>query len=160
MLVVPGAQLWLDVWIPRHDALWSDDVVQGAYWLGEAWARALRFLGVGVPEVRRGRASTDAWSRLVCFAGLGPGEVTVEGRKVVGLAQRRTAAGARLHSVALLHWDPAPLLGLLSLAPVERTTATSRLAGLARGLGELLGPPDSRTDLLGTVAEAVVSQLP
>ena len=35
------------------------------------------------------------WCPLVCFAGVGPGEVLAGGRKLVGISQRRTRAGAR-----------------------------------------------------------------
>ena len=39
---------------------------------------------------------TTPWSDLVCFAGLGPGEVLLDGRKLVGLSQRRTRNGVRI----------------------------------------------------------------
>lgn len=159
VVVAPDAQLWLDAWIGRDDPLWSDDVVRSAYWFGEAWATSLRSLGAGDPQVHRGRASTDEWSRLVCFAGLGPGEVTVEGRKVVGLAQRRSAAGALFHSMALVRWEPAPLLELLALSPEQRRQA-SRVAHSAQGLAELLHSPEEPAALLDAVALAVVSHLP
>ena len=60
--------------------------------------------------VHRGGLVATPWSRQVCFAGLGPGEVTVAGRKVVGVAQRRTRHGARFQVAALLRWDPAALV--------------------------------------------------
>ena len=53
------------------------------------------------------------WCRQICFAGIGPGEVTVDGRKVVGLAQRRTRAGALFQCAALLRWDPAEMVRLV-----------------------------------------------
>ncbi len=55
----------------------------------------------------------SAESGRACFAGLGPGEVTIGGRKAVGISQRRTRAGARFQCVAYERWDPGPLAALL-----------------------------------------------
>jgi lipoate-protein ligase A len=55
------------------------------------------------------------WSDLVCFAGLGPGEVTVDGLKVVGISQRRTRDAARFQCVAYETWDAGALLELLGI---------------------------------------------
>lgn len=112
VLVVPGDVLWVDVVVPRHDALWDDDVGRAFHWLGDAWAAA-----VGRADTHRGPLVTTPWSRAVCFAGLGPGEVTVDGRKVVGIAQRRTRDGALFQCAALLAWHPGPLAERLGLAP-------------------------------------------
>ena len=90
VLVSPGEQIWVDVWLPRGDPLWDDDVVRASLWLGSAWKRALGDLGVGDLEVHTGRLARDRWSDLICFAGVGPGEVCWKSRKLVGLAQRRT----------------------------------------------------------------------
>jgi lipoate-protein ligase A len=113
VLVEPGAQVWLDVWMPRGDPLWEEDVVRSSWWLGEVWCDALRRTGVRGCAVHRGRATRTAWSDLVCFAGVGPGEVTVGVRKLVGLAQHRSRAGARLHTMAPVRWDPARLVACL-----------------------------------------------
>jgi hypothetical protein len=83
---------------------------------------------------------TTRWSRLVCFAGLGPGELTDEqGRKVVGMSQRRTAGVARFQCAVLARWEPAPLLALLALESAERAAAAADLAEAAGGLGADLG---------------------
>jgi lipoate-protein ligase A len=122
VLLEPGAGLWADVLLPAGDPLWDDDVVRAATWLGDTWQRALAVLGVA-SEVHRGRLHAGAWGAQLCFAGLGPGEVTVAGRKLVGLSQRRTRTGARLQCVVLPGWDPAPTLALLALSPAERAEA-------------------------------------
>jgi len=134
VLLVPGRQLWVDVVVPRDHERWSDDVGLAFHWLGEAWADALGSLGVAA-EVHRGALVRTAWSRLVCFAGLGPGEVTVGGRKVVGVSQRRTRAAARFQCSALAAWEPGPLLHLLRLDPAERRRAGAELADAAAGVG-------------------------
>jgi lipoate-protein ligase A len=133
VLLVPGGQAWIDVTIDRADPLWHDDVAVAFEWLGEAWTAALAGFGL-TPSARVGRLLESTWSRQVCFAGLGPGEVTVGGRKVVGISQRRTRAGARFQCVVHRRWDPAPLLGLLALDAAARSAAGHELAGAAAGL--------------------------
>ncbi|MDQ3757058.1 MAG: hypothetical protein M3394_04340, partial [Actinomycetota bacterium] len=72
-------------------------------------------------------------SRQVCFAGLGPGEVSVGGRKVVGIAQRRTRFGALFQCAVHRTWDPAPLVARLGLPPA----AVDELAGAAAGVEDV-----------------------
>lgn len=117
VLVEPDAQVWADAWLPAGDTLWHDDVGVAFQWLGDTWVRALAYLGVDAAP-HRGPLIAALWSDRVCFAGLGPGEITVDGRKVVGLAQRRTRAGARFHCAALLNWRPERLGPLLDV-PVD-----------------------------------------
>lgn len=164
--VGPAAQVWLDAWIPRHDPLWEDDVIASSWWLGETWATALEGLGAAPLLVHRGRVTRTEWSNIVCFAGVGPGEVTTGPAKVVGIAQRRTREGARLHSMAMVSWDPTVLLALLALdanddRPARRVD--DALAGVATGLGDIL--PTPRRDrgvssIVTTVEDALLSVLP
>ncbi len=128
VLLVPGEHLWIDVVLPRDDRLWHDDVGRAGWWLGDVWAGAIG----GDAEVHHGPLRRDRWSDLVCFAGLGPGEVTVGGRKVVGISQRRTRAGARFQCVALAAWDPRPLLDLLAVDGDD-----DALVAVAAGAGPL-----------------------
>lgn len=99
VILEPGVSLWIDVVLPRHDPLWDDDVSRSAHWLGQAWVQALASLGVGA-AVHKGPTDRHALARAACFAGLGPGEVVHEGRKLVGISQRRTRDGARFQCVA------------------------------------------------------------
>ena len=133
-MLVGSDGLWVDVLVPRGDPRWDDDVARAFLWLGEAWSLALA--EVGVPStVHEGGLCTTPWSRLVCFGGLGTGEVVdPDGRKLVGIAQRRTRAGARFQCMALGSWDPAALLALLALSPEERADATSALVDVARAV--------------------------
>lgn len=130
VLVEPGGVVWVDVLVPAGDPLWQPDVGRAFAWLGRAWATALAHVGVAGAEVYDGPLRQTAWSRAVCFAGLGPGEVTVDGAKVVGLCQRRTRAGALFQCAALLRWDPARLVDLLDLPP----GAAADLARVARAV--------------------------
>ena len=133
VLLVPGSALWVDVVVPRSDPCWHDDVGRSTHWLGGVWQSALADLGVAA-TVHSGALVSTPWSALVCFAGLGPGEVSSGGRKLVGISQRRTRAGARFQCVVHRHWDPEPLLALLALDDDQRARAMSDLAGVATGL--------------------------
>ena len=136
VLVEPGNALWIDAFVPRGDAQWDDDVGRAAWWLGDAWAAAIG----GPAHVHRGPMIRTEWSDLICFGGLGPGEVTLGGTsgtrspKLVGISQRRTAAGALLQSVAFSEWDPVGTLRLLDLTPEARARAAADLAEVAAGL--------------------------
>ena len=125
MLVVPGDPVWIDVWIPRADPLWHEDVGRAFDWLGHTWVRALETLGVhGVSAHGQGALATTRWSGLVCFGGVGAGEVvTATGSKVVGLAQRRNRDGALFHGACVLYWDAQPLVALLALSDPDRAAA-------------------------------------
>lgn len=139
VLVEPGAVVWVDVVLPRGDPLWDDDVSRSALWVGDAWAAALAGLAGVDGHVHRGPMTANRWSRLVCFAGLAAGEVTVAGRKVVGVSQRRTRAAARFQCALLLRWRPRPLLDLLALAAGERVAAAADLVHVADGVDVPVG---------------------
>jgi lipoate---protein ligase len=116
VLLIPGEVVWLDLLLPAGDPLWSDDVSRASHWLG---------------EVHRGPMVRTPWSSLVCFTGLGPGEVTVDGRKLVGISQRRTRAGARFQCAVYAKHDPAVLPWLLHLSAAERAEVAAALTSVA-----------------------------
>ncbi len=137
----PEEQLWLDVWIPRHDPLWAADVSAAAEWVGAWWREALAGFGQNGLDVHRGRSVPGDLGDLVCFAGRGPGEVFAGGRKVVGLSQWRSRQGALFSSCAYLRWDPRPLLAVMDLGGDEDRAELARdLAPIATGLAELEPP--------------------
>jgi lipoate-protein ligase A len=141
VIVGPDRLVWVDVLVPAGDPLWDDDIGRAAWWLGEVWIGALADVGVDGAELHRGGLLRRPWSDRVCFAGLGPGEVTVGGSKVVGLAQRRTRAAALFQCAALLEWNPGELLDLLDLGEDERRAGRDELAGVAAGLGASMAAP-------------------
>lgn len=152
VLVSPGTSVWVEVAIPVADPLWEHDVGRAFWWLGQAWADALSSLGIGPAVVHGGPAVRTRWSELICFAGLGPGEVTVAGRKVVGLAQRRSRAGAVFHCAVPLAADAATLVSVLALSQDDRRRAAAAVeAGVAP-----LGPGLT----IGDVETALVEHLP
>jgi lipoate---protein ligase len=165
--VAPQQQVWLDVWVPRHDPLWNEDVVRGAFWLGRAWCDALTALGAPAVSLlvhEAGLVRTPA-SSLVCFAGVGPGEVVVDGRKVMGLAQRRSAEGTWLQTVVHLDWEPASLVAALEdlgLAEPDAPATVglgSRAVGLCRVVGERWRSAPA-TELITACEDAVIAALP
>jgi lipoate-protein ligase A len=154
VLVEPGRMVWVDVELPRGDDLWDDDVGRATWWLGECWATAMRAVGLGDATAHRGGMVTTPWSRLVCFGGLGPGEVVdgPGGPKVVGIAQRRTRAGARFQCAVNRTWEPERLLALLALDEASRRAAGRALRPGARAV---TAPADEVVDaLVGAVTAA------
>lgn len=134
VLLIPGDCLWIDVLLPRNDHRWVDDVGFSADWLGNAWCRGLAKLGVA-GALHRGRLDRSGWGPLVCFGALGPGEVTVDGRKVVGISQRRSRDVARFQCLVHRVWDPQPLLDLLHLSPDDKIRGQAELGDAAAGPG-------------------------
>lgn len=154
VLVEPGAAVWIDVTIPAGDPRWDHDVGRAFHWLGRGWVEALAAVGHSA-EMHDGPLRKTGWSPLVCFAGLGPGEVTIAGRKVVGLSQRRTREAALFQCCATLRWEPERLLALLALDDATRTRAAADLAGVATGLAECAPgsrPPDLAAALIRALA--------
>lgn len=115
VLLVPDEVAWLDVIVPAGDPLWSDDVSRSGLWLGEVWRAALADLGIEGTAVHGGPLIEGPLGREVCFGVLGPGEVSVDGRKVVGVSQRRRRGGARFQCAAYQRWRPHELAALLRL---------------------------------------------
>ncbi|MDX2381063.1 MAG: hypothetical protein QNM02_15035 [Acidimicrobiia bacterium] len=140
VLLVPGEVTWLDVIVPRDSSGWSDDVHQPMIWLGHHLLAVLdeRMSTVQPPvpgEPDSGRLAVhetafqgSRWSWLLCFDGLGAGEVTLEGRKLVGISQRRTRDAARLQCSWYSRFDWGTVLALI--APRSRAPE-SELANVA-----------------------------
>ncbi len=117
VLLVPGNHEWIDFWLPAGDALWRDDVVGAAEWLGELFVSALGDAGIDDLSVHRGPASNDALSRKVCFLGRGPGEVFCGEKKVVGLSQRRTRDWIRFQTIVHRRFSAEQTAGLIAVFP-------------------------------------------
>ena len=117
VLLVPGQHVWIDIWLPAGDPLWRDDVVVAAEWLGEAYALAFADAGMRDLSVHRGPASHDALSRKVCFLGRGPGEVFCQGRKLVGVSQRRTRDWVRFQTILHRRFFAEQTAALLAVVP-------------------------------------------
>lgn len=124
VLVGAGLSLWVDFVVPAGDPLWDDDVSRASWWVGQVWKEAFALAGLEEAEaltVWRGPMRRTRWSSVVCFSGVGPGEVEIDGAKVVGIAQRRNRHGALFQSAVLLDWEPGLWMSLLS--PAGRSAA-------------------------------------
>jgi len=148
--VAPERCLWFDVVLPKHDRRWEDNVRMSPIWLGEIWLAALAEVGIA-GELYSNALEKTPWGRLVCFAAMGPGEVLVDGRKVVGISQRRTREGARFQCIAYDRWDPRDVLDLLRLSDADRAQTSAELAEVAVGVGERLADLEDAvlSELLG-----------
>jgi hypothetical protein len=108
VLLVPGECVWFDVIVPIGTIAAIADVRTSMVWLG----RHLR-AAVGIGSVHEGGMDLSPWSRLICFDGVGPGEISVDGSKLIGISQRRTRGAARFQVCWHTVYDPAALPSFL-----------------------------------------------
>lgn len=156
VLVSADDLIWFDVIVPANDQRFDTDVRRSFDWLGERLVAALDRVGVSGGTAHRGGLVETEWSDQVCFAGLGPGEVSVDGRKIVGISQRRTRQAARFQVAILRRWEPERTVELLALTPEDRRRATSDLADVAVGI-ETFEIDASPGDVVDVAIEAVHS---
>jgi len=121
---VDASVVWIDFAIARDDPLWDDDIARSMQWLGRLWSSALAEVGIDA-GVHRGPAVVSALARAICFCGIGHGEVVVDGRKAIGISQRRTRNGARFQTVLHTRRDDL-LIDALRLA--DRDDARNKYA--------------------------------
>jgi lipoate---protein ligase len=129
VFVAPGAQVWLDLFVPVGDPLYDLDVSRAAGFVGRLWRDALLALGEDGDDlvVHVGPLVSSEWSRLWCFSGLGPGEVSARGRKLVGVSQRRSRSGAWFFTMACVGLDPVRDASFLQGSKEWRSGLTEEL---------------------------------
>jgi lipoate---protein ligase len=119
---------WIDVMIGAGDPLWKSDVGKAFWWLGELWANSLRAYDRSLNAAAyKGALVTNEWSKLICYSGLGPGEVTIDDAKVVGISQKRTREAVLFQCGVLHGWDPSMLLHYCVLNDNDRARAYDEL---------------------------------
>ena len=135
VLVDDALAIWVDVWIPHRPGTVTADVRASMELVGRAWATVLGAADgnlAGRLEVHTGGVTLGAWAELVCFAGLGPGEVLLDGRKLVGLSQRRSRDWSRVqcqvHTVDCVAFP----IDLLAAAVRPDTAGPAGIAWLPR----------------------------
>ncbi|WP_298210640.1 hypothetical protein [Ferrimicrobium sp.] len=128
VLVEPGSQIWLMLYLGLDDPLVPWDLGTSFLWLGAAVANVLRGLGLPAQVVEDRQPRTEL-GRLICFGDLGFGEVTIEGAKVLGLAQRRSRGQACFQVSLLWRENQSSLRGLL--ADDQFVNQPLRVAGVA-----------------------------
>jgi lipoate-protein ligase A len=128
--------LEVDVALPREHPLLLADVSESYRFFGEAWAEALRSLGaecrmVDVAEARALTEERQTAAREACYAGLSPYEVvTADGRKLVGLSQRRRGGAALFQSSVYCSTSPAAVAAYLPSSVAAHLTRTASLQAL------------------------------
>lgn len=152
--------LSLDVIVPTGHALLEGSLSAPFERVGDAWAQALRGLGVPDLAVHRGPSTTprkrserDRLLAAICYATLGRGEITTGGRKVLGLAQRRRRHGALIQCGLLRRWQPAPLLQALGADADDLEILTA-----AAGLDEVLSAPPGDSEIIAAVEAALAGK--
>ncbi|MGE0312512.1 MAG: biotin/lipoate A/B protein ligase family protein [Lautropia sp.] len=113
----------LSVALPHAHRLVAGRSIAASYdWLGEVFVDLLAARGVDARVATaadaRKAAAPLAWA---CFAGVTAGEVLVDGRKLVGFAQRRNRHGVLLVAGMLL--DAVPWAALCAAVVGDRTAA-------------------------------------
>lgn len=156
VLLVPGLVVWLDLVLPADHPRWDADVGRAAWWVGDLWVDVLGRLGVPDAAAHRGPLQSSPWSRLVCHAGLGPGEVTAQGVKLVGISQRRTRHAARFQCSLQLRDVTDALVALLSPDALDGLDPHD-LAGI--GSLEAMRVEASPSDVLDALATALPAHL-
>jgi lipoate-protein ligase A len=148
--VDPVTSVWVDIVIPRADALWVDDVGRAMHFVGRAWREVLVDLGMGGLVVNEGAHVANDWSKTLCVAGRGTGEVFLgSGAKVVGISQRRTRDFARFQCIAYFAWDVALHLGAIP----SLVDDPDRVATLVATI-----PAIAPADLAARLADALLSR--
>lgn len=108
--------IWIDWWIPSADERWHPDVHQSSMMVGRWWQEALSDQVKDDFTVHDGSLEGDPSIRVACFAGRGPGEVFLEGKKVVGVTQWRVREGIFLSTVAHAA-SSQPIIDVLATPP-------------------------------------------
>jgi lipoate-protein ligase A len=158
----PGV-LGLDVALPPDHPLVLPDVVETYRWLGEVWLAALAPLGVRgrLVSVQEARAQVPGpfaqFTRMACFGSLSPYEVTLGGRKLVGLAQVRRRGRALLQAGIHLGFDAHGLSSLL--ASDDPAGLAGALADAAVGLAEVAPGNLAEADVMSAFAQALEQTL-
>jgi lipoate-protein ligase A len=147
----PDLELTYSVVATSEDFPGADELYATYRWIGAALAAGLRSLGAPV-EMVPVQPSAGAAIPAFCFLRTGSYELEVEGRKLVGSAQRRRAAGFLQHGSVMLGAEPDrlrrifpaeldPLTGMTTLESVlgRRPSFDETAEALARGFREAHG---------------------
>ena len=144
---------------PQDDARWGGNAAESYARLAHLIARALQRLGVPA-ELARGsrRAGSEhaAPSAAACFAASARHEILAEGRKLVGIAQRRTRAALLLQGSILLGEGHLRLADYVAASLEERASVRQNLARVTALAAKWLPPRAT----LGHFSDAIAAFLP
>jgi lipoate-protein ligase A len=156
VLVQPSAQVWVDFYVPAADPLFCADISRSFAWVGELWASAV--LATIEPPAQVAVATAidcrgGEWARRLCFCGLARGEVTLAGKKVVGLCQRRDRAGAWFHTMAMTAGDVTTAAALLAGDEARLRAASAAL----RSSATVLPVTTTLSDVVETLCDGLAA---
>jgi lipoate-protein ligase A len=141
---------------PIPDPEWGGSQREAYLRTSGAIAASLRRLGVPAELARGERALDGRAAAGACFASTARHEIEIEGRKLVGSAQRRTLTGLLQQGSILLGWGHLRLADYLRLEPSARAELRERLASRSAEASAWIAPPAP----LSRWAEALLAELP
>lgn len=164
-----GGAVWLtpdvvslDVLLPAAHPWVSDRLTAVFDDVGAAWADGLRMLGIpdlsvydGPATARRRGTPRERLLAAVCYATRGRGEVFVDDRKLVGLAQRRRRHATMVQCGLLRRWRPQPLLTALG-ADVD----DAEILHAAVGLDDISDDAPHDDEVIAAVSDAFRRAVP
>ena len=103
VVIDPHSSIWIDIFLPPNDPLASKSIEQTFEVASTGWLALLNSLGID-GEIYRGTYSLPPNYREICFAGRAHGEILVNDKKVVGMAQRRRRIGTYIHTMAYVNF--------------------------------------------------------
>lgn len=103
---------WAELWRPVESGGGTSELREAAVRAGARLRELLLAEGLAT-DVHEGGVQRPSAGAVACFAGLGPGELTVAGRKLLGISQWRVREGS-LVSVVLVQREPARLARYLA----------------------------------------------
>ena len=136
--------VWIDFWIPPGDQRWQSDVNEMAVAVG-TWWRDILSMALGrqcTIMTSLDRSNEDLL--VACFAVSGPGELTLDQRKVVGITQWRVREGAFV-STLLPARSTEILVSALRAVPAHLVEALAHHSITSLGITD---SSDLLTDLL------------
>ena len=106
----PIESTWIDVTIPSSDPLWESDLRKSFLWLGHRLKEAFNSQSIFpiVQEEPLDLGGDPDW----CFSKVGAGELSFQGKKILGISQRRSRLAAQFQCVWYRTFDSGPFNGL------------------------------------------------
>jgi lipoate-protein ligase A len=126
----PERELTYSVVATAGDLGIGPDLLETYHWIGRALLRGLNGLGAGAAMVAAGGGGGPA--PAFCFARTGAFEIEVDGRKLVGSAQRRRSTSFLQHGAILLGVDEARLRAVFPATREPLSTMTTLEAATGR----------------------------
>ncbi|MDZ7372858.1 MAG: lipoate--protein ligase family protein [candidate division KSB1 bacterium] len=160
--VLHANELTYSVVLPAGSPYFSRRPEDIYFLLSRCFLRALRLFGIAVqpagPE-RRERPPSRSLAGAACFAASARHELKVNGRKILGSAQRRYPCAVLQHGSLLIGPEHLLLADLLRKEPEERQRLRAILSQRTTSLREETGRPLSFPDVAEVVTRAFSEEL-